>query len=317
MPEAVCLGILVADVYARPVDEWPERGRLSLVDEMVIGLGGCAANTGLSLVKLGVETAVIGKVGNDGFGRFCSDTLKAGGADVSGMIVDENPGTSATMVIIDSTGERTFLHHVGANGRMRVEDIDFSILEGCRVFHCAGALLMPGFDGQPMAECLKRARAAGCTTCLDSAWDDTGRWMATLEPCLHHTDVFLPSLAEAQQLTGETTPQIVAEKLMAYGISIVALKMGEEGSYVRQGENEFIVPAYPVDTVDGTGSGDAYVAGFIKGLLMGWDLDKTVRFANAVGALCTTGVGTTNAVRDFNGTLEFLREREPNAWTDV
>ena len=80
MARVACLGILVADVYGLPIDQWPQRGRLTLVEEMGIGLGGCAANTGLSLVRLGVDTAIMGKVGDDGFGSFVRQTLEAGGA---------------------------------------------------------------------------------------------------------------------------------------------------------------------------------------------------------------------------------------------
>lgn len=309
LADVVCLGILVADVFARPVDVWPERGRLSVVPEIGIGLGGCAANTGLSLVKLGVATRVMGKVGADGFGSFVADTLRRGGADTRGLIVDDQPGTSATMVMIDSQGERTFIHCPGANGRLRLEEIDFALATDCRVFHCAGALVMGDFDGEPMAECLRRVRAAGVTTALDTVWNDSSGWMAKLEPCLHHTDIFLPSLAEAQRLTGEQEPERVAESLLAYGIGIVGLKMGEQGSYVRTADREVRMPAFRVHAVDGTGAGDAYVAGFLLGVLRGWDLADTTRFANAVGALCTTGIGTTAGVRDVAGTLEFLREQ--------
>lgn len=311
MTDVVCLGILVADVFARPVDEWPERGRLSVVPEMGIGLGGCAANTGLCLVKLGMQTGVMGKVGNDGFGRFVADTLRSGGAETSGLVEDSEPGTSATMVIIDSSGERTFIHSPGANARLRLDEIDFGRMTACRIFHCAGALVMGAFDGEPMAECLRRARAAGVMTSLDTVWNDASGWMKTLEPCLRQTDVFLPSLSEAQRLTGETAPEAVAEKLLAYGLQVVGLKMGEKGSYVRTPDQELRVPAYEVATIDGTGAGDAYVAGFLCGLLQGWPLEMSVRFASAVGALCTTGIGTTSGVRDFEGTLAFLRERDP------
>ncbi len=132
MAEVACLGILVADVYGLPIDEWPQRGRLSLVDEIGVGLGGCAANTGLSLARLGVETAVIGKVGDDGFGRFVRDALAEAGVDSSGVVVDPDNSTSATMVVIDSEGERTFLHYVGANGQVKVEDVDMKLARGRR-----------------------------------------------------------------------------------------------------------------------------------------------------------------------------------------
>lgn len=314
MPQVVCLGILVADVYGKPVDEWPERGRLSVVDDMGIGLGGCAANTGQCLIKLGVDTAIMGKVGNDGFGRFCTDTLREAGADTRGIVVDSAPGTSATMVMIDSSGERTFLHYPGANGRLRTDELDFGVITDCRIFHCAGALVMGDFDGEPMAECLRRAKEAGVTTALDTVYNDRSGWMEKLRPCLQYADVFLPSLAEAQKLTEAQQPEVVAEKLLEAGPRIVALKMGEHGSYVRTADQELRMPAYQVTPVDGTGAGDAFVAGFLRGMLEGWDLERTTKFGNAVGGLCVTGIGTTAGVRDFECTLEFLREQEPGYW---
>ena len=314
MPQVVCLGILVADVYGKPVDEWPERGRLSTVDEMGMGLGGCAANTGQCLIKLGVDTAIMGKVGNDGFGRFCTDTLIEAGANTSGIVVDTAPGTSATMVMIDSSGERTFLHYPGANGRLRADELDFGVITNCRIFHCAGALVMGGFDGEPMAECLRRAQEAGVTTALDTVYNDKSGWITKLEPCLQHTDVFLPSLAEAQKLTGAQQPEVVAEKLLSYGLTTVGIKMGEHGSYVRTADQELHVPAYEVDVLDGTGAGDAFVAGFLRGMLENWDLERTAKFGNAVGGLCTTGIGTTAGVLDFEGTLAFLAKQEPEYW---
>ena len=314
LAEVACLGILVADVYGLPIDEWPQRGRLSLVDEIGIGLGGCAANTGLSLSRLGVETTVMGKVGDDGFGRFVRDVLTEARIDPAGIVVDPHTSTSATMVIIDSEGERTFLHYVGANGKLRVEDVDMDLASGAKVFHCAGAFLMPGFDGEPMAEVQKAARARGAITSLDTAWDDTASWLDTLAPCLAHTQIFLPSLAEAEQLTGLAEPAEIASALLDMGIETVALKMGPDGSYVADANDAFEVPAYQVQPIDGTGAGDAYVAGFLRAHLAGWDLERTARFANAVGALCTTGLGTTAGVRNYPDTIEFLKGFEPDYW---
>jgi len=312
--EVVCLGILVADVYGRPIDEWPEWDRLSFVEEMGIGLGGCAANTGLALVKLGVDTAVMGKVGDDGFGRLVRQAIADGGADATAVVVDSDARTSATMVMINSAGERAFLHHYGANAKVTVQDVDMSLAEGAKIFHCGGALLMPGFDGEPMAQVLEAAAAQGATTSLDTAWDPRGLWMDTLAPCLEHTHLFLPSLAEAQELTGRKAPAEVAEALLDLGIEVVALKMGPEGSYVARGDQAFQVPAYEVQVIDGTGAGDAYVAGFLRAHLEGWDLERAAKFANAVGALCTTGLGTTAGVRAYQETIEFLKQREPDYW---
>ncbi|MFP3903520.1 MAG: carbohydrate kinase family protein [Armatimonadota bacterium] len=316
MADVACLGILVADVWALPIDEWPQRGRLSLVDELGMGLGGCAANTGLALDKLGVDTAVMGKVGDDGFGHFVTDTLQDGGANIDGVVVDPGSATSATMIMIDSEGERTFLHYPGANGTLRPGELDIELAGDSKILHFAGALVMGHFDGEPMAQVMRDAAKRGATISLDTVWDDSGGWMDTLQPCLKHTQLFLPSLAEAQELTRKLEPEDVAQALLDYGVEIVALKDGPNGSYVASADTYLHVPAYEVKAVDGTGAGDAYVAGFLRGYLDGWDLERTAKFANAIGALCTTAVGTLDGVRSYPEAIAFLKEREPDSWGD-
>ncbi len=316
MADVVCVGILVADVWAKPVNEWPERGRLSLVDAMGLSIGGCAANTGIDLAKLGVDVAVMGKVGDDGFGDFVVRTLESYGV-TSKVARTSAAGTSATMIMIDDEGERTFIHYIGANAELRAEDLDLDLICSSRIFHIAGALVLPGIDGEPAAEIMKKAREAGVLVSLDTVWDATGRWMEVLEPQLRQADLFMPSLAEAQQLVGRENPDEVADALLEYGPKVVALKMGEKGSLVKTADGQRLeLPAYPVEVVDGTGSGDAYDAGFLCGWLRGWSLEKIARFANAVGALCCTGIGTVAGVKSFEETVEFLRRVDPE-WENL
>ncbi len=139
--------------------------------------------------------------------------------------------------------------------------------------------------------------------------------MDVLEPVLREADIFLPSLAEAEELTGRTEPADIAAALLDLGISTVALKMGEQGCYVRTVETELRLPAYSVEVVDGTGAGDAFVAGFLLGTLRGWDLEHTARLACAVGALCCTATGTTRGVRGLEETVKFLDENDEMDWT--
>jgi sugar/nucleoside kinase (ribokinase family) len=317
VPEVVCLGILVADVWGKPVNEWPERGRLSLVDEIGIGIGGCAANTGLSLRKLGVDVAVMGKVGSDGFGDFVVETLRSQGADTSGVLRDSTVSTSATMIMVDGTGERTFIHYIGANGRVRPDELDMDLIRGARVFHFAGALVMPGFDGEPAASVMGQAKEAGVITALDTVWNATVPWRELVAPLFPHTDLFLPSLSEAAQITGREAPADVASALLDMGVGTVALKMGEHGSYVASADCALTVPAYTVEALDGTGAGDAYVAGFLTGVLKGWDLEQTARFASATGALCASAMGTTAGVRDLAGTVGFMVEMDGARWPSL
>jgi sugar/nucleoside kinase (ribokinase family) len=308
MPQVACLGILVADLLGRPIDDLPPRGRLGLVDDMTLHIGGCAANTGIDLARLGVDTAVLGKVGTDGLGDFVVNTLERSGVDTRGVVRDGSVNSSATMVLVGGDGERTFLHYLGGNAQYRVEDADWSVIRESKILHVAGALVMPALDSEPMAGLLQRAQNEGLTTSLDVVWDATGKWMQTLRPCLAYTDYFMPSLAEAQEITGRTEVKEVARALQDVGVKTVALKLGGDGCYIRTPDGEFTAPTFKVEAVDGTGAGDAFDAGLLCGLVNGWGMERTARFANAVGALCVTAVGATAGIRSLEETEAFMRD---------
>ncbi len=308
--DVLCLGILVADVVALPVDGLPPRGTLATVQRMELHTGGCAVNTGIALAMLGLRTAVMGKVGQDGFGDYVVGVLARHGIDTQGIVRDPLNNTSSTMVMVDGSGERTFLHYVGANGAIREEDIDLSLVRRARILHVAGSNLMPGFDGEVTGRILAQAHQAGVTTSLDTAWDFSGRWRKLLEPALPHLDLFVPSIEEARQIAGRQEPREVAAFFLDYGIKTVALKMGRLGCYVATREQALTLPVYPVKAVDATGAGDAFAGGFLAGVAMGWDLERTAGLANAAGALCVTAVGATAGLRSLEETMAFMHQFE-------
>ena len=303
----VCLGILVADVVGRPVTAIPPPGSLALVEEIGLYTGGCAFNTASALACLGLPVEVIGLVGVDPFGDYLLNELSERYLGNRGVKRIRGVGTSATMVLVDPEGERRFIHYIGANAYLRKEDIDLEIIANASILHVAGALVMPGIDGAPTSELLQYAHQSGVTTFMDTAWDDTGRWMNVLESCLPHLDYFIPSLSEAQALTGLVEPMDIARKFLDYGIGTVGIKMGRHGCLVLTRQDQVIrVPAFQVVAVDATGAGDAFAAGFIAGIWLNWPIEKTALLANAVGALCVTGVGASGSLLNFNETLNFM-----------
>jgi sugar/nucleoside kinase (ribokinase family) len=322
MADVTCLGIFVADVIARPVDEYPRRGELALCEAITPSIGGCAANTGIGLQKLGVSTGVMGKVGRDGFGEFVKGVLAENGLETNGVAEDDAASTSATMVMVAGDGERSFVHCIGANARLTEDDVDWELIAGSKLLHIAGHFLMPSFDGAPCARVLRRAREMGITTALDTAWDASGRWLETLRPTLPYIDYFVPSYSEARRcvegLTGRDTPENVARFFQEQGVGTVALKMGEAGSYLRgaaqDGYPEYRVPPFRVRALDATGAGDAFAAGFLAGVMNGFDLELTGKLANAVGACCVTQVGTVAGIRPLDETLRFIKEQEKSGW---
>jgi len=303
-PDVICLGILVTDVLARPVERFPERGKLVLVDRMEMHIGGCAANTGIGLSKLGVPTGVMGKVGRDGFGDFVLETLQQHKVDTRGVGRDRTAATSGTMVLIHDDGERSFIHQIGANATLQETELELDLLQGAKLLHVAGAFLMPGFDGAPMASVLRRAKSQGLTTALDTAWDSSGQWMDLIGEALPHVDYFLPSYEEARELAGCDEPREIAQRFLGLGVQVVALKLGEQGCLVTTADAEVRVPIFPVKAIDATGAGDSFVAGFLAGVLRGWQVERCARLGNAVGACCVQAIGTTTGIRSFEETVE-------------
>jgi sugar/nucleoside kinase (ribokinase family) len=293
--DVVCLGILVADVIARPVDRLPASGSLELVDEIGLRGGGCALNTATALTRLGLAAACAGKVGTDALGDFLVGLLDERGIDRSLVLRDAAASTSASVALVDGSGERTFLHMPGANGSLRADELAVDRLFAARVLHVAGALVLPALDGAPTAALLAEARRRGVVTSLDTVWDATGGW-DRLEPSLPHLDLLCMSAAEARAFTGRRTPEAGAAWARARGAQVVAIKLGADGCYVESDEFAGHAPARRVEAVDSTGAGDAFAAGLIYARLQGWPLERAAVFANAVGAAATTAVGAAEGL---------------------
>ena len=308
--DVLSLGIYVVDVLGRPIDQFPEKGKLVLFDELEIHAGGCANNVAIALARLGISAGAMGKVGTDAFGDLILQGLSDDGINTVGMQQDDDASTSFTFVAVASDGERTFYHYIGANGELCEADLNWEVIKSTKILHIAGALVMPHFDGIPMANVLRKAKELGITTSLDTAYDATGKWMETLEPCLPYVDMFMPSIVEAQHLTGLSDYREITKFLRdSYSIHTIVIKMGENGSYASTPEAECLAPAYPVNAVDATGAGDAYVAGFLAGTIMDWDLKATAELASATGAACVTAIGTTAGIQNLEETLKICRQR--------
>jgi sugar/nucleoside kinase (ribokinase family) len=314
--DVACAGIVVADCVARPVQRQPQPGFLEFVDGIGLYAGGSAASTGADLVRLGARVALVGRIGHDGFGDFLERETRAAGCDTAWLRRDPHAGTSASLVTVTPDGERAFLHAIGANARLTPDDIPLEDLKarGCRVLHLAGYFALTGMEGaagEPTRDLFARARTLGMTTSLDCVWDGARRWGTLIDAVLPETDVFCPSIHEARAIVGlpDAPPLEVARAILARGVrEIVALKMGPEGSFVMDKHLEHHrVPAARVDTVDGTGAGDAFIAGFLAARLRGLNLLECACIGNATGALCVTALGATAGVTSWGAALELSK----------
>lgn len=307
-----CVGILTADVLAKPIEELPQKGLLSNINQIQLLLGGCASNAAIDLTKLGAKVQLFGKIGQDNLGGFVKNEVKSAGVDVSQLGVSESVQTSASVVAISNDGERSVMHCIGANAEFCFKDIDLDRITQSKVLFIAGTFLMPGFDGEGACKLLRAARKAGVLCCLDTAWDSAGIWMKKLGVCMPYIDWFMPSYEEAVELSGKRKPEEIAEVFLKLGAGNVIVKLGEKGCYVKPGNKDgFFENAYDsIEVVDTSGAGDSFCAGFIMGLIQGWDLRNCARFANAVGSFCIAAIGTTTGIKSKEEVLTFMKENK-------
>jgi sugar/nucleoside kinase (ribokinase family) len=289
---ALCVGILVADVFVPPLQRLPAAGELIATEDFLLQPGGCAANTAIALGRLGVQAAVCGRVGDDLLGDFVERDLRSRGLDTSGVRHTESYGTSKTVIVPVVGEDRRFIHTFGANATLTAADIEPAALEAAEVLYVGGYLILPSLREDELAERLRDARAGGTTIVLDVAVP-AGQKLAAdaARTLLPLADYFVPNSDEAFALTGESDPRRQAESFVEHGANAVVIKLGDHGAYVRSGDASFEVLAPPVDVVEPSGAGDAFAAGLMLGILEGWELEPSVRFASVIGGSACTALG--------------------------
>ena len=307
--DVISVGVVCADVMVRPVESLPKRGSLALVPRLELHLGGLAGVTAAVLCRLGAKAAFMGRLGQDGFGDYVLSTLESHGVDVSRVRRTAECGTSATVVLINEDGERTFLHHLGTNVLTSESDIDFDLVAQAKVLHWGGASITPGLDGEPIGRVFRKARAMGVKTSMDTCFDGKGLWFPHIQHALPHLDIAMSSIEEARRYTGKETPEEIADFYQSFGVEFVLVKMGAGGLYVKSGKERHHIPAHKVPVVDTTGAGDAACGGFLYGIIHAWDLLRCGRLANAAGALTVQVMGGSEGVRSLQETLAFMEEK--------
>jgi sugar/nucleoside kinase (ribokinase family) len=272
-------------------------------------LGGLAGVTAAVMARLGASAAFVGSLGEDSFGDQIIQALDQRGVETDHIRRDKHHNTSATVVLIDEAGERTFLHHMGTNATVKPEDLDQEFIHHARILHWGGPGITPGLEGDAMAGVYKAARDAGVTTSMDTCYDGKGVWNPLIAPSLPHLDIVCTSIEEATHYTGCDTPEDIGRFFLDHGARRVLVKLGPEGAYACDAEASVRLPAHQVDVVDTTGAGDAACAGFLYGHLHNWDLERSTALANAIGALTVQAMGGADGVTSLKQAQELMEEQ--------
>ncbi len=233
-----------------------EPGKLTSVGNMTFATGGCVANVGLSLLKLGVSAKLLGKVGADLFGDAVRRIISEQDPQAADTLnVSATDATSYTIVLNPPDVDRHFLHNPGSNDSFDIGDINLDVLKGSKIFYFGYPPLLKRFyedEGQKLAELFRQVNALGVSTALDMTLPDpqapSGQidWQLFLRRVLPVTDIFVPSLPELLYMLKhpdfeacEKLPQPdtllseVSARLHDLGAGIVGVKLGAQGLYLN------------------------------------------------------------------------------------
>ena len=269
-PRVVVVGNIVLDIIPQIGPRGTEAktlfvpGKAVSVGPATLALGGAVPNTGLALHRLGLPVRLVGKIGDDLFGRVILDRLREyDPALTDGVIVAEREHSSYTVVINPPGEDRFFLHYTGANDAFGADDVAEEQLAQAELFHFGyppAMRRMYADGGQELETLFRRAKARGLTTSLDMALPDPeseavqAPWSTLLARALPYVDLLLPSLAETvlmldperfKRMSQEAGPTgVIAQAdgallgelsdwLLGLGVAVVGLKLGDQGLYVR------------------------------------------------------------------------------------
>lgn len=277
--------------------EYPSVDSKAELTEVCFQGGGPVATALVTLARLGVDTAFVGRVGDDDFGVRIREGLISEGVDCSGLISEAGAGSQFAFIAVEeNTARRNIFWHRGNARLLWPEDIDPELIGRCRVLH------LDGLQHEASMEAARIARKTGVVTVLDGGTLRPGS--EELLPLIDH-----PVVSEkfARRLSGTDNPLDALPRLLAAGARAATVTLGEGGSYsMDRSEKAFHQPAFQVDAVDTTGCGDVFHGGYVYGLLQGWQLGQTVRFAAACAALKTRALGGRTAIPTLREVEGFL-----------
>ena len=294
----IALGVHVVDVLVRPVTEIPEGQGGTLVDTIRITAAGPAGGTALTLAKLGAEVRSAGAIGTDALGDVLVDLLRRAGVDPSLLVRRDGVQTSASVLPIRPDGSRPAFHVVGANATYSAADAPWEAIAAATHLHLGAPEFM---GGEQAAQILAFARRHGVTTSADilAPGDQAPAILDWIAPVFAHLDYLLPNDEQVLGLTGTDDLAAGARALRERGVGCVAATRGAGGALIVDADGEHAVPAFAVDVVDTTGCGDAFSAGFLRGLSLGRDRAQAATLGCACAALVATGLGSDHGAFDL------------------
>lgn len=296
------VGVHVLDTHVIGIESIPEGSDGQLVEQIRFSPAGTAGGTAVVLSRLGAEVSSFGAVGEDPIAASLLAMLEREGVDVSGLVRKADQQTSSSVIPVRPNGDRPAWHCIGANGAFTLDDLDLAALDGITHLHLGGPEFL---GGEAAGKLLAHARSRGATTSLDILAPGDPDMLAWIADALPHADYLLPNDEQVLGFTGASALAEGAAALVEMGVGCVAVTQGAKGALVVTAEETIEMPAYVIDVVDTTGCGDAFSAGFLRGLSLGQDLRDAAELGCATAAQVAQGLGTDAGAYSLESVQEF------------
>jgi len=290
--DIIIIGDAPRDIEA--LNQW------AAVSQVELTAAGSVGYCTIDMARLGLRVGMLSSVAHDVFGQWILSRLADEGIDTGAVSMEEGHSSGIGIyMLLFGNRKRPLTARLATHTPWPAElsPIGEERLRNARLLHCGGYLHYSQMWGAPSEKLYRKAKEYGLITSLDTQFPIApveGTWMKCFGNLLKYVDILFTDENEAQSITGASSPESAAARLLTEGPRLVIIKQGEKGSLLATKEKTVRQPAYPMkDITDPIGAGDAFDAGIIYGTLQGLDLERAAKFASITAALTLRGVGGT------------------------
>ena len=317
-PKILVIGELNVDIVATGLRSAPEMGAEILAEDCELTLGSASAIFAVGMARLGHKVTFVSHVGRDYFGDFCIRALQQLGVATRHVTrkVDEKTGVT---IALSGKRDRALVTHSGAVATLTSDAIDQRLMKRHDHLHLTSYYLQQALQPS-FADIFRRAKELGLTTSFDPNSDPGNKWSKSIDNVLRYTDVLFVNEREASQITrsldmsvppagagGSMISLKAALKTLGTKVPCAVIKRGPRGAMAIQNGKTASDAGFKITTVDTTGAGDSFDAGFVSAYLSQKPLAECLRIGNACGALSATRIGGTTGQPNATELQTFLR----------
>lgn len=304
--DAIYVGTALVDTIIKGFNQKPISASGFIADSASLNLGGEAINGVIAASKLDIKASILCHLGNDTVGRLIESELVKVGVDIENIVHSDHP-TPITTMFVENDGTRKSITNSAHRYNFHPEKYINNIHAKAIVL---GSLFRAPFDDKEVIyKVLKYAKENNMLVFCDTKLPNNNVLsLDDINDSLGMVDYITPNLDEAKYYTNENELNKMADVFLSKGIKNVIIKLGSEGCYFKNKDQEIKIPAYKIDAKDATGAGDNFLAGFVCKKLNGSNDKDALLYANACGAICTSEVGASTALINNEQVIKFMKD---------